>query len=73
MKRATPVQMRKSLEVVETFKKAGLWFVPMPVTDENEFNTRVAEMTRKLEEIELAATEEERQFAHAEKQMMYGH
>lgn len=56
MNKATPVQMRKSLEVVEAFKKAGLWFVPMPVIDETDFNNRVAEMAAKIEEIERAAT-----------------
>lgn len=55
MQRATPVQMRKSLEAVEAFKKAGLWFVPMPVFDEDDFNSRVAEMAAKLEELERLA------------------
>ena len=48
MNKATPVQMRKSLEVVEAFKKAGLWFVPMPVIDETDFNNRAAEMAAKI-------------------------
>ena len=52
MQRATPVQMRKSLEVVETFKKAGLWFVPMPVADETDFNNRIAEMLEALADME---------------------
>jgi hypothetical protein len=55
MNRATPVQMRKSLEVVETFKKAGLWFVPMPVFDEDDFRNRVSEMEAKLKEVERRA------------------
>jgi len=48
--------MRKSLEVIETFKKAGIWFVPMPVIDEADFNNRVVEMAAKLEEAERMAT-----------------
>lgn len=52
--RASPVQMRKSLEVVEALKKAGIWFVPIPVLDETEFNERIAEMVSKLDQIERA-------------------
>ena len=55
MQRATPVQMRKSLEIVEAFKKAGLWFVPMPVFDEDDFNSHAAKITEKLEEMERRA------------------
>ena len=44
--------MRKSLEVVETFKKAGLWFVPMPVADGTDFNNRIAEMLEALADME---------------------
>lgn len=52
--RASPVQMRKSLEVVDALKRAGVWFVPIPVLDEAEFNERISEMANKLEEIEQA-------------------
>ena len=55
MQRATPLQMRKSLEIVEAFKKTGLWFVPMPVFDEDDFNSHVAKITEKLEEMERRA------------------
>ena len=52
MERATPVQMRKSLEVVEVFKKAGLRFVPIPVIDEADFLAQTAELNKRLETIE---------------------
>lgn len=52
--RASPVQMRKSLEVVDALKRAGVWFVPIPVLDDAEFNERISEMANKLEEIEQA-------------------
>lgn len=59
MNRATPVQMRKSLEIVNAFKRAGIRFVPMPVCNEDEFNARMAEMTGKLDEIERQTEGEE--------------
>ena len=55
MQRATPVQMRKSLELVELFMQTGLRFVPMPIFDENDFNHCIAEMSKKLNEIERRA------------------
>lgn len=36
MNRATPVEMRKSLEMVETMKNAGLRFMLMPCLSETD-------------------------------------
>jgi len=57
MNRASVVEMRKSLEMVEVFKKVGLRFVPMPVTHEADFQATMAEMQRKLDEIEGLASD----------------
>lgn len=58
MERASPVEMRRSLEIVEVFKKVGLRFVPMPVTSDAEFQVTSAEMQRRLDEIERRVTQE---------------
>jgi protein tyrosine phosphatase (PTP) superfamily phosphohydrolase (DUF442 family) len=50
MNRATPVEMRKALEVVELFKRAGVLFVAMPVRNAAEHAETVAEMQRRLDE-----------------------
>ena len=34
MERATPVEMRRSLELVDQLKKAGIAFVPIPIDDD---------------------------------------
>jgi hypothetical protein len=34
MNRASPVAMRKALEISNAFAKAGILFVPIPVLDE---------------------------------------
>lgn len=48
MKRATPVQMRQSLEIVEQLKKAGIRFVAIPVKTEEEFADKIKELYMEL-------------------------
>lgn len=36
MLRASPVELRKALVVTDSFKKAGIGFVPIPYTNEQE-------------------------------------
>ena len=52
MQRATPVQIRQSLEVVETLKKAGIRFVPIPVLNEEDFQTLISDLQYRLVKIE---------------------
>lgn len=54
--RATPVQLRKALEIANLFAKTGIRFVPIPVADDSEYNQRMREAIAKLDQIEAAAT-----------------
>lgn len=60
MKRATPVQMRRSLEIVEELKKGGIHFVPVPVFDEGDFEDKMSELTGKLLILERIVTDEKK-------------
>jgi hypothetical protein len=52
MNKASPVEMRKALEAVETLKKAGLLFVPMPVLSEADHAELIQDMMRRFEDME---------------------
>lgn len=52
MNKATPLQMRICLEVVDSFKKAGLRFVPLPSYDDDDYDFLVSLMAKRLDEIE---------------------
>lgn len=55
MQRATPIQTRQSLQIVEELKKAGMRFVPIPVLDDEDFEKLTTELKKKLEKIEQFA------------------
>jgi len=55
MNKATPVQMRVQLEIVDSFKKAGLRFVPMPAFDDDDYDKLVSQMAKRLDKIEKEA------------------
>lgn len=68
MNRATPVEMRKSLEMVDALKNAGLRFVQMPCLSETDcaalivqVQTRLGMIARQAEvdEIEHVCVEDE--------------
>ena len=52
MERATPVQMRDSLEMANALKMSGLRFVPIPVLDDADFAKLSTMLLQRLEEIE---------------------
>ncbi|MCK7367623.1 MAG: DUF1382 family protein [Enterobacter sp.] len=49
MNRASPVDLRKSLEIANHLAHIGIRFVPIPVATEEEFQTLAAELSRRLE------------------------
>lgn len=60
MKFATQVQMRKSLELVQDLKEAGILFVPMPVVSEEDYKAKLVSAVDIAESLikELEAEEE---------------
>jgi hypothetical protein len=50
MDKCSPVEMRKTLELVDVFRKTGIRFVPMPVFDDEDRAKTVSKMQEKLSE-----------------------
>lgn len=50
MIRATPVEMRKALEIVEVLRRAGVRFVPVPVRTEQEYSQLTEQALQRLED-----------------------
>ncbi|MEB6438543.1 DUF1382 family protein [Raoultella ornithinolytica] len=59
MNRASPVDLRKSLEIANRLALIGVRFVPIPVATEEEFQALSAELSRKLEEMAVEAEKSE--------------
>lgn len=59
MNRASPVDLRKSLEIANRLALIGVRFVPIPVATEEEFQVLSAELSRKLELIAVEAEKSE--------------
>lgn len=55
MKRATPVQLRKCLEVANELAKAGISFVCMPVVDEADGINLSGQAAERLERMAVIA------------------
>ena len=55
IERASPVQLRKALEMANLFVKAGMRFVPMPVTSDDEYDEMMRAAIAKIGEMEQAA------------------
>jgi hypothetical protein len=52
LERASPVQIRKALELANLFVKMGVNFVPVPVASDDEQQKLVAQALDKLAEME---------------------
>ena len=52
MKKCSPVDMRKNLEIVGMFKRVGIDFVPIPVVGKFSKSILVSLMKQNLEEID---------------------
>jgi hypothetical protein len=48
MNRASPTDLRKAMEVAQTYTKAGLWFVPVPVLNNEDYNQLVRQSDARL-------------------------
>ena len=59
MIKATPVQMRQSLEMSMAMRAAMLRFVPIPVMDDLDFAKLLGIMQERLSRIEAEAVKEE--------------
>lgn len=59
MERATPVQMRKSLELSMSLRDAGIRFVPLPVMSEVDHTRLIGILNTRLEKIAVQAETDE--------------
>ncbi|ELR0646133.1 DUF1382 family protein [Enterobacter roggenkampii] len=59
MNRASPVDLRKSLEIANHLAQIGIRFVPIPVATEEEFQTLADELSRRLEQMAVEAEKNE--------------
>lgn len=59
MNRASPVDLRKSLEIANHPAHIGIRFVPIPVATEEEFQVLAAELSRRLEQMAVEAEKNE--------------
>ncbi|HBM7610104.1 DUF1382 family protein [Escherichia coli] len=59
MNRASPVDLRKSLEIANHLARIGIRFVPIPVASEEDFQTLAAELSLRLEQMAVEAEKNE--------------
>ncbi|HDR2753874.1 TPA: DUF1382 family protein [Enterobacter asburiae] len=59
MNRASPVDLRKSLEIANRLARIGIRFVPIPVATEEDFQALSAELSRRLEQMAVEAEKNE--------------
>ena len=59
IERASPVQLRKALDLAHLFAKMGINFVPMPVANDEEHRAMVEQALAKLADLERVAESEE--------------
>lgn len=59
MNRASPVDLRKSIEIANHLAHIGIRFVPIPVATDEEFLALAAKLSRKLEQMAVEAEKDE--------------
>jgi hypothetical protein len=55
MNRASPVELRKAMEIARVLTTAGILFVAIPVMDEQDHAELVFKLSRRLEKMESDA------------------
>ena len=51
MEKATPVQIRQSLELTDYLRRAGIRFIPIPVFDDEDWIEQTKEFKRRVEQM----------------------
>ncbi|MCW9448289.1 DUF1382 family protein [Klebsiella michiganensis] len=59
MNRASPVDLRKSLEIANRLALIGVRFVPIPAISDEEYQSLLAVFSRKLDQIAVEAEKHE--------------
>lgn len=59
MKRANPADLRRAVDVANTYVKAGILFVPMPALDQADHDALVAQSADRLERLAQTAEQEQ--------------
>lgn len=59
MNRASPVDLRKSLEMANNLAQIGIRFVPVPVSTEEEFQALLATAHTRLDKMAVEAEKDE--------------
>ncbi|EEY3525852.1 TPA: DUF1382 family protein [Escherichia coli] len=60
MHKASPVQLRTSIEMAHSLAQIGVRFVPIPVETDEEFHTLATSLSQKLEMMVAKAEADER-------------
>lgn len=59
MNKASPIEMRKALDLARLMADYGILFVPMPVSSEEEFNSKASEAFDALDRMTAEAERSE--------------
>lgn len=59
VKRADPAEMRKAVTMSQHFIKNGIYFIPVPVVDEDSANLLLGMLISNLEKLEKLAGEKD--------------
>ncbi len=57
MEKASPAELRQGLDLADMLVKAGIRFVPMPVSNEGQYRQAMSELYARLSKIESMCDE----------------